>query len=300
MPHGPAAPYLTIAPSVRALPVVLSSPHSGRCYPAEILAQLRLSPEQLRVLVDGPVDELLARACAAGATLIAATYPRAVVDLNRDAREQDPESLEDPAALDGLRATLKARAGLGVVPTRLLGEPIYAGKLAAAELERRIERAHRPYHEVLAGLVADQRRRFGASLVLDCHSMPTLPPAGGNDPPIDVALGDRYGRSCHPQLVAIAERTLAGAGLRVARNRPYAGGHITERHGRPAQHSHALQLELRRSLFMDERSHAPHEGLARLQHLLGTLVEALGAVLLAPPLAASHKAASRGRALMSA
>ena len=300
MPHGPAAPYLTIAPSVRALPVVLSSPHSGRCYPPEILAQLRLSPEQLRVLDDGPVDELLARACAAGATLIAATYPRAVVDLNRDAREQDPESLEDPAALDGLRATLKARAGLGVVPTRLLGEPIYAGKLAAAELERRIERAHRPYHEVLAGLVADQRRRFGASLVLDCHSMPTLPPAGGNDPPIDVALGDRYGRSCHPQLVAIAERTLAGAGLRVARNRPYAGGHITERHGRPAQHSHALQLELRRSLFMDERSHTPHDGLARVQDLLAGLVEALATALLALPLPAARWMDRPDRALRSA
>ena len=285
MPHGPAAPYLTIAPSVRALPVVLSSPHSGRCYPPEILAQLRLTPEQLRVLDDGPVDALLARACAAGATLIAATYPRAVVDLNRDALEQDPETLADPTGLDGLRATLKARAGLGVVPTRLLGEPIYAGKLAAAELQRRIERAHRPYHDALAGLAADQRRRFGASLVLDCHSMPTLPPASGSEPPIDVALGDRYGRSCHSQLVAIAERTLAGAGLKVARNRPYAGGHITERHGRPAQHSHALQLELRRSLFMDEHSHAPNAGFPALRALLGELVEALAGAVLALPAA---------------
>jgi N-formylglutamate amidohydrolase len=169
------------------------------------------------------------------------------------------------------------------VPTRLLGEAIYARKLAAAELLRRIERAYRPYHDLLAGLAAEQRRRCGASLVLDCHSMPTLPPMTRGEAPIDVALGDRFGRSCHPRLMEIAERTLGAAGLRVARNRPYAGGYITERHGRPGRGSHALQLELRRSLFMDERSHAPHDGLAMLQDLLRELVEALGAALLALP-----------------
>lgn len=300
MPDGPPAPYLTVVPSVRPLPLVLSSPHSGQYYPAEIVAQSRLSLDQLRVLDDGPVDALLARACAAGATMIAATYPRAMVDLNRDRLEQDPDTLEDPGAIEGLRATLKARAGLGVVPTRLLGEAIYARKLATAELLRRIERAYRPYHDLLAGLAAEQRRRFGASLVLDCHSMPTLPPLARGEAPIDVALGDRFGRSCHPRLVEVAERTLAAAGLRVARNRPYAGGHITERHGRPGRGSHALQLELRRSLFMDEHSHAPHEGLTRLQGLLHELAEALGAAVLALPRPMTRPADRSDRALRSA
>ena len=300
MPDGPAAPYLTVAPSVHCLPLVLSSPHSGQCYPAEIVAQSRLSLDRLRVLDDGPVDALLAQACAAGATMIAATYPRAMVDLNRDRLEQDPETLEDPGAIDGLRATLKARAGLGVVPTRLLGEPIYARKLSAAEMFRRIERAYRPYHDQLAALTAEQRRRFGVSLVLDCHSMPTLPPMTRGEAPIDVALGDRFGRSCHPRLVEVAERTLGAAGLRVARNRPYAGGYITERHGRPGRDRHALQLELRRSLFMDERSHTPHDGLARVQDLLAGLVEALATALLALPLPAARWMDRPDRALRSA
>ncbi|MGD9511773.1 MAG: N-formylglutamate amidohydrolase [Geminicoccaceae bacterium] len=300
MPDGPAAPYLTVAPSARPLPLVLSSPHSGRCYPAELVAQSRLSRDQLRVLDDGPVDALLARACACGATMIAATYPRAMVDLNRDQLEQDPDTLADPDAISGLRATLKARAGLGVVPTRLLGEAIYARKLAAAELRQRIERAYRPYHDLLAGLAAEQRRRFGAALVLDCHSMPTLPPMTRGEAPIDVALGDRFGRSCHPRLVEVAERALAGAGLRVARNRPYAGGHITERHGRPGRGSHALQLEFRRSLFMDEHSHVPHDGLVALQDLLRELVEALGAALLALPRPTIGATERRDRALRSA
>jgi N-formylglutamate amidohydrolase len=302
MQHGTGAPYLIVAPSGPRLPVVLSSPHSGQCYPQAMLAQSRLSPEELRALDDGPVDELLARGCAVGATMIAATYPRAVVDLNRDDREQDPDSLEDPAAVAGLRTTVKARAGLGVVPTRLMGEPIYAARLSSAELERRIAGAYRPYHRQLAALVVDHRRRFGASLVLDCHSMPTLPAPARGERPIDVALGDRFGRSCHPRLIEAAERLLTAAGLRVARNRPYAGGHITERYGEPAQDSHALQIELRRRLFMDERSHAKNQGFAMLQGLMGNLVEGLAATVLT--LGASRAlpvpAVMRERALRSA
>lgn len=300
MLDGPGAPYLIVAPSGPALPVVLSSPHSGQCYPPAVLAQSRLTSEELRALDDGPVDELLVCGCSAGATLIAATYPRAVVDLNRDDCEQDPDSLEDPAAIAGLRATVKARAGLGVVPTRLLGEPIYAGRLSSAELQRRIAGAYRPYHQQLAALVADHRRRFGVSLVLDCHSMPTLPAPARGERAIDVALGDRFGRSCHPRLIEAAERLLAAGGLRVARNRPYAGGHITERYGEPAKGSHALQIELRRHLFMDERTHARNQGFGLLQGLMGELVQGLAATVLtlhgnrpSPPVAAPRERALR-------
>jgi N-formylglutamate amidohydrolase len=285
MHDGTPAPYLIVAPSGPGLPVVLSSPHSGRCYPPALLAQLRLAQDVLRGLDDGPVDELLVPACAAGATLIAATYPRAVVDLNRSESEQDPDTLDDSTAVAGLRATLKARAGLGVVPTRLMGEPIYPDRLSAVELQRRIAAAYRPYHARLAATAAELQGRFGTALVLDCHSMPTLPPPARGERPIDVALGDRFGRSCHPRLIEAAERRLVAAGLRVARNRPYAGGHITERYGEPAQGSHALQLELRRGLFMDERSHAPNAGFPALRALMGELVEALAATILALPVA---------------
>lgn len=302
MHDGSPGPFLIVAPCGPKLPVLLSSPHSGRHYPAAFLPQLRLDAEALRGLDDGPVDELLASACAAGATLIAATYPRAVVDLNRGEGEQDPETLDDPNAVAGLQATLKARSGLGVVPTRLLGEPIYSGRLAAAELERRLEVAYRPYHAELDSVAGDLRRRFGAVLVLDCHSMPTLPAPSRGERPIDVALGDRFGRSCHPQLVEAAERRLAAAGLRVARNRPYAGGYITERHGEPSGNRHALQVELRRGLFMDERSYAPNPGFPDLQALLGGLVETLAAALLhgPPGQRPAPLLPARGRALRSA
>ncbi|MEK0081810.1 N-formylglutamate amidohydrolase [Benzoatithermus flavus] len=275
MQQSQSVPYLIVAPVGQHSPVVLSSPHSGRLYPEDLLAQLRVTAEQLRPLEDGPIDELVVRGCAAGATLIAATYPRAVVDLNREASELDPEALLDPAAAPDLRLTVKARAGLGIVPTRLMGEPIYRERLTVAELERRLAEVYEPYHAELAGLVRERRQRFGAAFVLDCHSMPTVQPPLRDEAPVDVALGDRFGRSCHPRLVEVAERFLAAAGLKVARNRPYAGGHITEHYGRPLQGSHALQLELRRSLFMDEASHEPHAGFAWLQELLGELVRLL-------------------------
>lgn len=276
MQHSPSAPYVIVAPVGQHTPVVLSSPHSGRHYPARLLALSRLPAGALRALDDGPVDELVARGCAAGATLIAATYPRAVVDLNRAPRELDPEALVDPLTVPGLRLTVKARAGLGVVPTRLLGEPIYANRLEAAEYRWRMEEVYAPYHAELASLLRERQERFGASLLLDCHSMPTLPAQARGERPIDVALGDRYGRSCHSRLMEQAERILSSGGLRVARNRPYAGGHITEHYGRPEEGSHAIQLEFRRGLFMHETSHERHAGFAALQHLLGELIHGLG------------------------
>ncbi len=274
MQHGPLAPYLIVAPRGVPLPLVLSSPHSGVTYPEDMLAQSRLTQRQLRALDDGPVDALLAAGCAAGATLIAATYPRVVVDLNRDATEQDPDSLADPERMPGLRATSRARAGLGVVPTRLLGQPIYAGRLHAVEVRRRLAQAYQPYHAQLAALAAERRCHCGVSLVLDCHSMPTVV-SGRGERAIDVALGDRFGRSCDRRLIEVAEGVLAGAGLSVARNRPYAGGYITEHHGRPAAGSHALQLELRRGLFMQESTYEPNDGFDGLRALLGELVRAL-------------------------
>ncbi|MFZ1425562.1 MAG: N-formylglutamate amidohydrolase [Geminicoccaceae bacterium] len=294
MQHGPLAPYLIVAPRGLPLPLVLSSPHSGVAYPEDMLAQSRLTQRQLRALDDGPVDALLAAGCAAGATLIAATYPRAVVDLNRDATEQDPDSLADPERMPGLRVTARARAGLGVVPTRLLGQPIYAARLHALEVHRRLVRAYQPYHAQLAALAAERRCHNGVSLVLDCHSMPTVV-SGRGERAIDVALGDRFGRSCHQHLIEVAESVLARAGLSVARNRPYAGGYITEHHGRPAAASHALQLELRRGLFMHESTHEPNDGFEGLRALLGELVRALAdaTLELATPEVAGRRAALR-------
>lgn len=271
----PDAPFLIVEPLGRELPVVLSSPHSGRHYPESLLRQLRFSVDQLRALNDGPVDGLLFQGCTLGATLCAATYARVVVDLNRGAHELDPAILADPAAVPDLQLTMKARAGLGVVPTQLMGRPIYRQRLTSGELRQRLATVYTPFHARLHALLRERRARFADILLLDCHSMPTLPSGVKGERPVDVALGDRFGHSCHPGLIEAAERLLGGAGLTVARNRPFAGGYITSHYGRPATGVHALQLELRRDLFMHEATHEPNAGYAGLQSLLGRLVRVL-------------------------
>jgi N-formylglutamate amidohydrolase len=272
-----AIPYRLAAPRRSPAPVVLSSPHSGRLYPPDLLEALGVAPAGLRALEDGPVDRIAEAGCEAGGTLIAATFPRAYVDLNRDADELDPESLGADGQGRAWRASGKARAGLGVVPTRLGAVALYPRPLDLATVERRLGQAWRPYHDQLAALLAERRAGFGAAVLLDCHSMPS--PQPGEALRVDVAVGDRFGRSAHPAVAAAVARLLKARGLAVGRNRPYAGGFITEHHGRPWDGVSALQLEFRRALFMDEASHEPRPGLGGLPGLVRELVLLLAEVV---------------------
>jgi N-formylglutamate amidohydrolase len=132
-----------------------------------------------------------------------------------------------------------------------------------------------PYHGQLEALLRDRRDRLGSAVLLDCHSMPSMVAVG--EPAVDAALGDRFGRSCGAEIVAAAEAVFRSSGLKVARNRPYAGGYITGRHGRPEAGLHALQLELRRGLFMDEGTHVPHAGFLAVQRVLEEVTVAVAA-----------------------
>ena len=278
MDAEPTAPFVLVRPSGDELPIVVSSPHSAGAYPR--LARLRygVSQAQLQLLDDGPVDRLWRHAPAEGAVLLRAAWSRAWVDLNRDPLELDEAAIE--ALPEGFprRRSQRVQAGLGVVPTRLGARPLHRTRLPFADVARRIDEVHRPYHLALAEELARLRRRFGTALLLDCHSMP-----GGDDlpgPAVDIVLGDRFGRSCDQRLVLAAQAAFQARGLAVARNRPYAGGWITEHHGRPGLGVHALQIEIRRGLFMDEPSHAAHAGLDALARRLEGIVGELGEALL--------------------
>ncbi|WP_035487610.1 N-formylglutamate amidohydrolase [Geminicoccus roseus] len=271
-------PFVLVRPAGPALPVLISSPHSGRHYPVEERLRLGLAEDMLPVLNDGPVHELFAPGVQSGATLLRARWSRAWIDLNRDPQELDEAAISGIPSGQRPRRSLRVQAGLGVVPTRLGERRVHQRRLAHAEIAQRIETVHLPYHLALAAECRRLSGMFGQVLLLDCHSMPA--PGAGLPGMADVVLGDRYGRSCGAELVAEAERVLRGGGLSVARNRPFAGGWITERHGRPARRVHALQIELRRDLFFP---HSPANQVSR-EHLPGLarlLVERLGALLLA-------------------
>jgi N-formylglutamate amidohydrolase len=242
----------------------------------------------LRALEDGPVDLIAEAAVAIGATLIAATFPRAYVDLNRDSDELDPDLVSAPQP--GIRMSAKVRAGLGVIPSRLGGASLYDRPLTTLAVARRLRLAYRPYHDQLAQVLAERRNLFGTVLLLDCHSMPSI---HLGEPAVDVVLGDRFGRAAHPDIVRYAHEILQRRGLRVGRNRPYAGGYITEHYGRPVDGISALQLEFCRSLFLDERTHEARPGLGGLPELMRELVGMLAGAVAACRPTLSMKAVMR-------
>lgn len=280
----PAAPSLNEdagRQSGMEAPLLLTSPHSGAHYPKSFIDASRLDAHTIRQSEDMFVDALLAKAPAHGIGVLSANYPRAYVDLNRAPNELEQALFKDtlPAHID--RHSARAAAGLGTVP-RLVAEntPIYDGKLSFAEAERRIQNVYHPFHRKLEDTLRALQHGFGYAVLLDTHSMPSqatrLSSEGRR---IDFVLGDRHGRSCDARLSDWLERDLTARGWQVARNKPYAGGFITDRYGRPADGMHAVQIEINRAIYMDESNYTKHAGYARLQNDLTELVAALATAL---------------------
>ena len=264
-------------PAGEALPLVLDSPHSGELYPDDF--DHAPPRDVVRQAEDTHVARLYARAPALGAALLEAHFPRAYIDANRNLDDIDPELLAD-AWREPLAPGRKTAQGIGLV-WRLArdGRPMYGRRLAAAELAARIDRWYRPYHAALDAELDRLHRACGAVWLLDCHSMPAVGDERSDDPGrerADFVLGDRDGTTCAPEFTAFVAATLGGMGYRVAVNDPYKGVEIVRRHGRPAERRHSLQVEVKRTLYMDEATLVPNEGYARLEADLARLVAAVG------------------------
>ena len=245
-------PFIIERPARQTCAVVFSSPHSGRHYSSEFLAVSRLDPRALRRSEDSFVDELFGFAPTLGAPLIAATFPRAYCDANRERWELDPEMFADALPSYCNVTSRRVAAGFGTI-ARLVssGETIYREKLRFKEARARIASCWEPYHEALWLLIEDTTARFGGCLLIDCHSMPEDAPRFREQ--ARFVLGDAHGASCSPEIVELVERRLQAAGHVVRRNDPYAGGYVTRFYGRPRSGVHVLQLEIARRLYMDER-----------------------------------------------
>ncbi len=259
------------APERRTSAFVFASPHSGRNYAPDALARTQLPLSVLRQSEDAYVDQLLASAPGHGAPLVEALFPRVFVDVNRAEWELDPEMF-DPAPSAQRPLSARAAAGLGVIPRAAAdGRPLYAGRLALGEAEARLATCYRPYHGALQAELAAARAAFGEAFLIDCHSMPAASARGA-----DIVLGDRYGASCSRAFIAAAESQFRALGFTVVRNRPYAGGHTTENYGRPARGIHAVQIEINRALYLDERTVAPTCGLALLAEAMSQWIAHMG------------------------
>lgn len=256
-------------------PVVISVPHAGRAYDLAALDGLRISVSNALPLEDRFADRLTDAAIAAGVPTIIANVPRLMIDLNRAPDDIDPASIRGAIA-GGVPPSAKARAGLGLIPTRLWGVgALWKTALDPETVAERVRAFHSPYHAALSAAVHAAQQCHGSALLLDIHSMP---PVHGDAAP-DIVIGDRFGKSAAAQVTGSAEEIFKGLGFRVAVNAPYAGGYIVTRHAAPRIGVHALQIEIDRRLYLDAAFDQPTEGLARVQYAVRTLAERLGDAL---------------------
>ncbi len=267
-------------PAEQTVPFVFNSPHSGRYYPDDFIEATSLNKSEIRRSEDLLVDRLFAPVVELGAPLMGAVYPRAYLDVNREPYELDPKMFTGRLPSYANVRSLRVAGGLGTIP-RVVSDAanIYRRPLTVEEGLSRIERIYRPYHDTLRRLLAQTHVHFGIAILIDCHSMPSNIRGGPTRIRPDFVLGDRFGASCMPELTDWTAATLQRLGYTVCRNKPYAGGFITEHYGRPSRGLHALQIEVNRGLYMDENRLEPHRGFERLSADLATLAESLIAMV---------------------
>ncbi|MEM9710151.1 MAG: N-formylglutamate amidohydrolase [Pseudomonadota bacterium] len=251
--------YTLSMPEARTTPVIFASPHSGRDYAWNFLRRSVLDERAIRSSEDAFVDLLFDCAPDFGAPFLASTAPRAFIDVNRSLDELDPALIE---GVGKSPHNPRVSSGLGVVPRVVAnGRAIYRGKLSLREARGRIDEYWHPYHDALTRLLDESRALYGEAILVDCHSMPreaieTISTSKGDLP--DIVIGDRFGAAADAGVVEMVEAAFARAGLKTARNAPFAGAYITQHYGRPSRGQHVLQIEIDRSLYMNETMIRPN------------------------------------------
>jgi len=272
--HSPQLGLEIVRPHA-ASPIVYSLPHSGRYYPDSFVAEARPSGSALRASEDAYVDELAGVTPESGVNSVMCRYARAFCDVNRNPLELDARLIRGELPKAALSLSNRVKAGFGVIARRLSADQdIYRHPIDMAEVNRRLELVHRPYHETLQALLREAKARFGRAVLIDWHSMPSAALMNLSPKP-DIVLGNLHGESCGEGLTRRVKMMLETAGLRVGLNKPFAGGYIIETYGRPASGIEALQIEINRALYMDETTLAPLPGLERLKAVFAGLTEAL-------------------------
>lgn len=274
-------PFTIDQPAIRRVPFVFNSPHSGRYYSQEFLAHTKLNHLAIRRSEDFLVDELFANVVPQGAPLLKANFPRAWLDVNREPYELDPAMFNGKLPAFVNTTSTRVSGGLGTI-ARIVSEAeeIYREQLTIEDGLGRIDKIYKPYHAALRNLLARAVVGFGHAVLVDCHSMPSSRDRNNtrvtrNYSRADFVIGDRHGTSCSPDLTHGACEFLRDLGYDVAINKPYAGGFITEHYGRPENGLHAIQIEINRSLYMDEIRMERKKHFGQLVHDIGVFTSRL-------------------------
>ena len=259
-------------------PVVYDSPHSGREYPASW--RTLASREQLRLGEDAYVDDLLASSVKLGATLLTNNYPRCYIDVNRDESDIDPELLSDKWPWR-LSPTEKSARGLGLIRRMIVpGVAVFTDTISSSEVQQRIEQVYRPYHDALGMLIEEAIHRHGKVWHVNWHSMKSrgnaMTPDGAGASRPDFVVSDGQGATASPELINTIVVTLEGLGFSVGVNNPYKGGTLIRKFGIPSFGIHSVQIEINRSLYLDESTVTRNSGfdtlVRNIEHLTTVLV----------------------------
>ncbi|HHG89285.1 MAG TPA: N-formylglutamate amidohydrolase, partial [Devosia sp.] len=204
--------FETIRPRRQLAPLVLNSAHSGDDYPARFLGLTRLDRMSIRQSEDSHVDRIFSRAPHMGALMLRARFPRAYLDVNREPFELDQTMFCEPLPAHFNTGSSRVAAGLGTL-ARIVAEnkAIYREPLTLDDALMRIDGIYRPYHATLQKLLSETVNRFGCAVLIDCHSMPRLTKFRHRPAP-DIVLGDRFGSTCAPLLLDVAEEVFQDAG----------------------------------------------------------------------------------------
>ena len=260
--------HTIVEPSTLTSGVVFALPHSGRDYGVSFLNQSILDKISIRSSEDAFLDQLIDGIEKYGAPKIIANAPRAFIDLNRSTDELDP------ALISGIKNNIRSpriSSGLGVIPRVVShGKEIYRGKLSLEQAQSRIEYYWKPYHKDLSNLLKRAQSIYGQSLLIDMHSMPheAVSTQSSFIKAPEIVVGDRFGMSSDPEFTNLIVSILKQHGFRVAKNTPFAGAFITKHHGKIKERTHAIQLEIDRSLYMDEERILPNSGFEKLKSQL--------------------------------
>ncbi|WP_291868375.1 N-formylglutamate amidohydrolase [Bradyrhizobium sp.] len=272
-------PFEIVEPARWRAPIIFNSPHSGSVYPHEFLDASRIELAALRRSEDSFMDELIADLSDRGFATVRVNFPRSYVDVNREPYELDPRMFAGRLPSFANTRSMRVAGGLGTIP-RVVGDgqEIYRERLSVNDGLARIEALYKPYHRALRRLLNKAHQAFGTVILVDCHSMPSVGVSRDEPRRPDMVIGDRYGTSCAALLPDRVEDTMTGLGYSVGRNKPYAGGFITEHYGNPASGLHTIQIELNRAIYMDERRRERSARFRQVSTDFAALAEALADV----------------------
>src|SRR6201982_205885 len=272
-------PFEIVEPAEWRAPIIFNSPHSGSVYPHDFLSASRIDLGALRRSEDSFMDELITDLSNHGFPVVRVNFPRSYVDVNREPYELDPRMFSGRLPSFANTRSMRVAGGLGPIP-RVVGDgqEIYRERLSVDDALARIEALYKPYHRALRRLINKTHQAFGTVVMVDCHSMPSIGVSREEPRRPDVVIAERYDTSCAPLLADTVEETMGRLGYSIGRNKPYAGGFITEHYGNPASGLHTIQLELNRAIYMDERRRERSARLPQVANDFVLLAEALATV----------------------